>query len=144
MRFSAFLRREALGLGLRIGERDRLDRLDAPGAVDAGEMHLGHQPVVAADAEAGHLGGAGMQEIAEPVEDQRLAVDLDALRDVRVMADDQVDALLARSEAAPVGELPIVGHDAALKPVMDRQDAVIGRQRGELVHQRLEIRALAV
>lgn len=66
--------REALGMGLGVGERDRLDRLDAPGAADMGEMDLGHEPIVAAGSEAAHFRRAGMEEVAEPVEDERRAV----------------------------------------------------------------------
>ena len=135
---------ETLRLDLRIGERDRLDGLGTPGAVQFRQVHFRHQPVIAAEAEARQLGGAGMQEIAEPVEDQRLAVELDALDHVRVMAEDEVDILLAGGEPAPIGELPLVGHDAAFKPVMDGENAVIGRHGGELVHGRLEVGTVAV
>ncbi len=144
MRFVPSCRGEALGLELRVGQRDRLDGLDPPGPVDARQMDLRQQPVVAADAEAGHLGGAGMQEIAEPIEDQRLAVDLHPLRHMRVVADDEIDPLLFRGKGAPVGKLPVVGLDAAFEPVMDGEDAVVGRHGHELVHHRLEIGAIAV
>ena len=85
-----------------------------------------------------------MQEIAESVEDQRLAVELHPLCHVWVVADDQVDALLLGGKPAPVGKLPVVGHDAAFEPVMDGEDAVVGRHGDELVHHRLEIGAIAV
>jgi len=68
-------------------------------------MHFRHQPVIAAEAEARQLGGAGMQEVAEPVEDQRLAVQLDALDNMRMMAEDEVDILFAGGKPTPIGEL---------------------------------------
>ncbi len=61
-----------------------------------------------------------------------------------MVADDQVDPLLARGVTAPLRELALVRNDAALEPVMDREDAVVGRHRDELVHHGLEVGALAV
>jgi hypothetical protein len=110
---------EALRLELRIGQGDRLDGLDPPRAIDAREVDLRHQPVVAAQAEAGHLGRAGMQEVAEPIKDQGLAIEFDALHHVGVVAEDQIDSLLLGGEGSPVGKLALVGRDAALEPVMD-------------------------
>jgi hypothetical protein len=57
-----------------------------------------------------------MHEIAEPLEDQGIPCELHPLGDVGVMADDQVDALLLRSEPAPLLQLALVGHDALLEP----------------------------
>ena len=128
-----FWRGEARGLRLRVGERDRLDGLDPPGAIELRQMHLRHQPVVAANAEAGHLCRAGMQEIAEPIEDQRFPIDLHALHHMGVMAENEVDALGLGGEAPPVGKLPLVRHDTAFEPVMDGEDAVVRRHAGKLL-----------
>lgn len=63
---------------------------------------------------------------------------------MRVVADDEVDLLLSRCKVAPILDLPIVGNDAAFEPVMDREDAVVGGERNELVHHGLEIGTVAV
>ena len=72
-----------------------------------------------------------MQEIAQPVEDERLAGDLNAAHDMRVMADDEVDAVLLRGKAAEVGKLLGIGAHPAFLAIVDRQDAVVGRRGDE-------------
>ena len=78
------------------------------------------------------------------VEDRDLAGELDALHHMRVMAKDEVDALLAGRKAAPVGELALVGNDSAFEPVMNREDAIVRRHGDELRDGRLEIGPVAV
>ena len=82
---------------MRVSDGDGLDRPQLELAVGRLlQMHARHQSVVAADALAVDVGGAGMQEIAEAVEDERVTGDLDAAYDVGVVADDEIDAVLLR------------------------------------------------
>src|SRR5262249_15429910 len=94
----------------------------------SGEMHFGHETVVAAKTQSGGVVGAGVKEIAEAVEDKRFAVELDALSHMGVVADDEIDAFFFSGKFPPIVTLPVVGHDMPFDPIVDGEDAIVGRE----------------
>ncbi len=53
-------------------------------------------------------------------------------------------APVARGKLPPIGKLTLVGHHAALKAIMDGEDAVVRRALGKPVHHGLEVGTMAV
>ena len=96
--------RERRRLAVHVADGDDLDRAqrEPPARRHAPQVHARQQPVVAAARErrlGAHVARAAQHEVAEPVEDRHAVADLDPAHDVRVVADDQIDAVVIRGVA---------------------------------------------
>ena len=71
----AALTGEATGFSVGVCDGDGLDGLDLKlSGVSLNEMDAREQTIVPADGITRHVGGAVVEEVAEPIEDQRFAV----------------------------------------------------------------------